>query len=120
MPLPVRHNIGAFPTYMWKSEATIINRLISEILNRGLSVSVYDGCAYPVKRSTNRAEIQRNVAATDETHFWVRDADGNQVAWFLMMHGNWCDVISDCTDNDLTNEIMRAIEPTINRQEGKQ
>ncbi len=117
---PIRHNIGAFPAYMWKSEVLIIKALIREILKRDLSISVYDGEEYPVKRSKDHLEIQRNVAATDETQFRVRDAEGNQVAWFLLIHGNWGDVISDCTDNELTEEITAAIEPTVTRQEGKQ
>lgn len=95
MNTPVRHNIGAFPSYMWKSEAIIINRLISEILKRDFSISVFDGEEYSVRRSHDRKEVQRAVAATDETQFRVRNKDDEQVAWFYMVHGNLTDVIAD-------------------------
>lgn len=120
MNLPVRHNIGAFPSYMWKSEATIINRLISEILQRGLLISVYDGEEWAVKKSSDRAEIQRNTAATDETYFRVCKADDTTVGTITLIHGNWSEVISDHTDNETMGSIMKAIEPTVNRMEGVQ
>lgn len=119
MNLPVRHKIGAFPSYMWKSEVIIIDALISEILQRGLLISVYDGEEWVVKRSSDRAEIQRNIATTDETLLKACKPCGTIVGTITLIHGNWSEVISDHSNNRTMDSIIAAIEPIMNNVEEK-
>lgn len=117
MNLPVRNNIGHFPTYLWRDEAEIINALITAILKRDLTISVNDGVDWPVKLSTDRAAIQKEVAATDETTFEIRDAERARKGFFWLIHGNRAHVVSDYTNNELCNEIWNEIEPVVERHE---
>jgi hypothetical protein len=117
MPDAVRNNIGAFPSYLWNDEAQIINRIITEVLNRKCVISVHNGEEWSVKKSSDRKAIQKEVAATDITQFRVRDAEGQYAGWFMLIHGNRTDVLSDYSDNEFCEEIWQAIKPTVERLE---
>ncbi|MCG7629041.1 hypothetical protein MHM88_14615 [Epibacterium sp. MM17-32] len=119
MTYPIRNNIGSFPTWLWRDEAEIINALITACLKRGFMISVFDGEEWAVKKSTKRAEIQKEVAATDETTFRVRDAEGEYVGFFWLIHGNRAHVVSDHTANEICEAIWEEIEPVIDHWEAQ-
>lgn len=97
-----------FPAHMDKVEAEIINLAISGILEAGCMISVSDGEVYVLKRSRDRAAIQREVAATDETIFLVRTADGERVGVVYFIHGNGPDVLADHSANDSMESMLKA------------
>lgn len=113
MPLPKRNSIGSFPSYLWEDECQIINALITSIFREGLVISVFDGEEYALKRSSVRSEIQKEVAATDETTFVVRDTEGRRHGFFWLIHGNRGDVLTDYTANEVCERICQRVLPTI-------
>lgn len=102
-----------FPEYMWHDETQVINALITSIFREGLSISVYDGMEYAIRRSTVRKDIQKEVAATDETTIVIHDMEGNRKGAFWLIHGNRAHVITDYTDNEVCNRIYNRVEPTV-------
>ena len=110
MDYPVRNSIGQFPSYLRENECKIINKVISAAIARRLTISViHDGEEWSVKRSADRATIQKEVGASDITGFRLRDKAGEYVGFVTFVHGNDVDVIHDHTDNDLMNQIMEPI-----------
>jgi hypothetical protein len=95
-----------FPDYMNKTEAQIINRILSAALAHGGKVSVYDGEEWALKQSTDRAAIQAEVAATDMTTLRLRDAKGDTVGSVLLVHGNGADVICDYSDSPAMDAML--------------
>jgi hypothetical protein len=101
----------AYPDYMNLVEAKIIDGVIDRALARGLVISVYDGEEYPIVRSTDKAAIQAETAATDETVYVLRNGT-ERIGSVTFIHGNGPDVLSDYSWNDKVdgNEaIMAAI-----------
>ena len=90
-------------------EQRIIQRVINDLLARGLSISVHDGEEYDIMECSSRLLIRCSVGQTDESTFSVRDAETRKsVGWIRFIHGNDCDVISDYSDNALMNEVCDA------------
>jgi hypothetical protein len=87
-------------------EKNIIKLVIEGALRRNWVISVYDGEEWPLKRARDAAAILKETAATDETVYSFRDAEGTQLGRMYFVHGNDHDVISDMTDN----EHMRALD----------
>ena len=97
-----------YPAHANKTEAKIINKIITSALKSDYSISVFDGEDYSLLRSTTRKEIKAECFATDETTlmFNRRDFDAAKVGWVWLIHGNGSDVISDYTDNPETEAIL--------------
>ena len=92
------------------TEAKIINCLMDTILAAGFKIDVRDDYGdgnEPVEATTDKAAIQAETGATGETLFDVYDADDTARGWVLLIHGNHCDVISDYTDNETINALMK-------------
>lgn len=100
-------------------ERTIATALVKAILDRGYLVSIHDGEAWSVRRSTDLAAILPELAATDMDMIRASNADNVGCAAFTLIYGNTgYDVVSDYSDNDLGNEIWaRVIEPLANQAE---
>lgn len=96
-------------TIHFHDEEQIAKELVTAILHEGLNISVSDG----VKHSTDRDQIMEDAGVTDETMFILYDFLGNRKGWFLLIHGNRCDVISNFTDNEICNEIWELVQPTV-------
>ena len=106
-----------FPDHANKTEAKIINKIITSALKNGYSISVFDGEDYSLLRSTTRKEIKAECFATDETTLifhkgeypdnkgWVVVSDYK--GWVWLIHGNSYDVISDYSDNPEIEEILK-------------
>jgi hypothetical protein len=101
----------AYPDYMNLVEANIINGVIDRALKQGLVISVYDGEEFPIVRSTDKAAIQAETAATDETVYILRNGT-ERIGSVTFIHGNGPDVLSDYSWNakvDGSAAIMVAI-----------
>ncbi|TIW53852.1 MAG: hypothetical protein E5V54_24125 [Mesorhizobium sp.] len=97
----------AFPSYMRPTEAKIVGALIKKALDQGYVISVYDGEEYPLIRSDDYQAITAEVAATDETYLiFRRREDKTKVGSVRLIHGNDEDVISDHSDNEITNALV--------------
>lgn len=108
-----------FPEYMPQVEKLIVNRLISAVLKAGWTISVFDGEEWALKTSTNRAAIQAETAATDETTYRIRSASGEALGQIWLVHGNGTDVISDYTDNGDMDLLIDPVMEYAGTQEGK-
>lgn len=115
----MRNTIGNFPDYLWLDEAEIVDALIKAVLKRGLRISVHNGEEWAVKQSTDEAEIQREIAATDYTGLRLRNADKEYVGFFDLIHGNRAHVVSDFSDNHLCDEIWNEIQPVVEKWEAQ-
>lgn len=108
-----------FPEWVPASERAIINGVITRAFKAGLSISVYDGEEWALNRSQDRAAIQRETAATDETVYMLREVVSDLrigKVWFV--HGNGEDVLSDYSWNaDLTEVNAEAIMAEICKTE---
>ena len=90
-------------------ELAICGKLIDDALAAGYEVSVYDGGAYPLLRSTDRAAIIAAMRSTDGDTLIFHNA-GARIGWVQLVYGNGHDVIADNTDNTTTNELLRGAE----------
>ena len=103
-----------FPAHLSKTEAAIINKLITAILERpNLMARVYDGEEWATEWTRNRSTMQQEIAATDETRIYITALDKNgaatRIGSILLIHGNDEDVISDAS----WNPKHPYAEPTI-------
>ena len=77
--------------------------LIKKALDKGLSISVYDGEEWQVKRSTGYKEIKEAIESVDESQLRLRNSDGEIVGWALII----LDCEPDCMVADHTyNPLM--------------
>lgn len=81
------------------TEKAVIRAFVKTALADGCAISVYDGEAYALKKSTNVTEIMKAIMSTDEDRLNVWK-DGKQIGWVYLVYGNdgW-DVINDYTTN---------------------
>lgn len=85
-------------------ESQIVERLVSDILSAGLTVSVYDGGDYCLKHCTSLEAIIEALASTDEDELVLHQPKNAQglrmrVGWLRLVWGNDTAVISDYTVN---------------------
>lgn len=90
-----------------EAELKIARRVIRKALAKGYKISVSDGEAYPVKRSSSFTEINKALASTDSDSLIIRDAEGSRIGSVLLIWGNGEDVISDHTDNAEIAELVK-------------
>jgi hypothetical protein len=88
-------------------EMTIARKLVRKALAAGYMVSVYDGEEYAVKRSTKFTKIVEALASTSDDVLVLRTADGTKVGSVWLIWGNGEDLISDYTDNEATNALVK-------------
>jgi hypothetical protein len=99
-------------------ENQIVERLVTDILAAGLTVSVYDGEEYPLRHSTDMRAIMDALASTDMDELVLhepKNAQGLRMrkGWVSLVWGNDCDVISDYTTN--IEAVMRGANALANR-----
>lgn len=90
----------AYPEWVSATERRIITRIIRKALKVGYSVSVYDGQAWALSKSTDFEAITAEVHATDLTQLRFRLSGGAIVGSVILIHGNDEDVVHDMTDNE--------------------
>ena len=88
-----------------------LRALVSDILARGYSISVNDGEDWPVKRSTDLAEICDAAASVDESLLRLRRPDGSTAGVIDLVFGNAPDeLISDHTDTPELDAVFDAFQ----------
>ena len=76
-------------------ERRVIRALVKTALADGCSISVYDGEAYPLKKSTSLKDIMAAIMSTDEDHLNIWK-DGKRIGSVFLVYGNdGYDVIND-------------------------
>jgi hypothetical protein len=103
-----------FPDYLDATEARIIAAYIDAALARGWMIRVHDGEEWATPTTMDRAEIERAVAATEETTLTLCNATATiryGDIWFI--HGNGEDVLSDCSDKPELLAFIAEVEKAI-------
>ena len=75
--------------------------LVKHSLARGFTVSVFDGEEWDVKRSSKYQEIINSIESVEEAQIRIRDTEGVNVGWALIIPGLEDDeTVADytCTD----------------------
>ena len=81
--------------------------LVKEAINQGLTVSVYDGEEWSLKRSTNYKEIIYEIESVEEAQIRFRK-DNDIVGWALIIpYGVGPDeTVADCTMQAWLTEVL--------------
>lgn len=93
--------------YASHGEQAHARALVRWLLNRNLSVSVFDGEEWTLVRSSNLSDILLALATTEMDELIASDKSGRRLGWFQLIWGNASDgseLIADCSANDLCNE----------------
>jgi hypothetical protein len=92
-------------------ERAIIERLVSDALFFGYSVSHSDGEALTVSRSRDTAPIMTQLHACDEEGLLFYDEEGGRVGAVSLVYGNGgYDVIADYTVNERMTALVAGAE----------
>ena len=91
------------PNNLPADDFALVAALVDAALAKGYSVSIYDGEAWTVKRSTDRAELMAAIGTTDMDTLRIRNACGAAVGSVLTVYGNgdW----STIADSSVSPEI---------------
>lgn len=95
-----------------RHERAIAERLVTDAIAQGYQVSVNDGEAWVVKRSTDSKAIMAALFSTDEDYIRIRkDGEETSVGTFTLVYGNdgW-DVIADWSYSAETEAVMQRIQ----------
>lgn len=99
-----------------RTEEFIVANTARNAILAGYAVRVNDGevCYKPTR---DMESIMRNATATEETTLVIVDTkqDNKVVAAIYFVFGNGVDVLTDCTDNALTNSLLCSAENLTNR-----
>ncbi len=93
--------------YATHGEALVARKLVTELVNRGHAVSIWNGGEEAeIEDSTDIEALLAELAATGEDELV---AEG---VWFYLIFGNESDgseLISDCYDNEECNAIFEIV-----------
>jgi hypothetical protein len=93
--------------YATHGEALVARKLVTELVNRGHAVSIWNGGdEAEIEDSTDIEALLAELAASGEDELV---ADG---IWFYLVFGNESDgseLISDCYDNEECNAIFEIV-----------
>ena len=80
--------------------------LINKALAKDLTISVFDGEEWQVKRSTGYQAIKEAIESVDESQLRLRDQAGEIVGWALIVLDCEPDAtVADFTYNPLMSEL---------------
>lgn len=88
----------SYPEHIRPIERRIIDPITRTALSRHWAISVHDGEAWALLRSSDYDAITAEIAATDMTSLKLRDWEGSFHGLITFVHGNDEDVIHDCSD----------------------
>lgn len=114
-----------WPDHMDATEAAICNKTLTRILSnpRHLMVRVFDGEEWATGWTRDRAAIQRETAATDETRWFLTETEtaeggaGRRIGSILLIHGNGEDVISDTSWNPRVSHAQELLDQLTGLEE---
>lgn len=101
--------------YASRTEQRIASKLITDVLAAGHSISVHDGEAFALEHSRDASAIKQAMASSDHDTLVVRDTDGQQLGWVLLIYGNGEDLVSDHRDTDAMRALLAGAEAIANR-----
>ena len=77
---------------VYREESALANRIVAEILLAGFVISVFDGEAYPVKRSAKHLEIVSALGSAEADTLAIHDPlTGRREGSVLLVWGNSAD-----------------------------
>lgn len=84
---------------MQTHESKVIRRMVRIALTKGLTVSVWDGGEWTLKRSKSVTRVLSACGTTDHDVLRFRDKDGTKVGSVSLVYGNGPgEVVSDYSD----------------------
>lgn len=89
-------------------EKRIARRVVTDALEAGYMVSVWEGGDWAIKRSIDKAAILDAMFSTDSDLLVMRRLDGDLVGRVYLVWGNGCDVLTDWSDNEATNDLLKG------------
>lgn len=98
--------------YATNQETAIAKRVVAAILGEGYSVRIFDGEEWAGPTSHVKHEIWEQMNATEEdiVHIREKTEDGwRSVGCIYLIYGNGKELISDHTDNEVTNRILAIV-----------
>ena len=85
--------------------------LVELMLDRGYSVSVFDGEEWPLTHSRDKAAILGAMGSTDSDVLRLRDANRDRVADFTLIYGNGPgELVADHDANDAAESLWNAFD----------
>lgn len=97
-----------YPAFIRPQERDIIDRVLRKVLADEFLVSVYDGEAHAIRRSSDYEAITSHIAGTDVTSINLFVIGSSIcVGSMIFIHGNDEDVIHDHTDKPYFEELFR-------------
>ncbi len=87
-------------------ERKIAGQIIDRALAAGYTVSVWDGEAYCLKRSTGKGAIMAAIGSSDGDSLLIREAGGRKVGSIALVWGNGEDIVCDYTDNPAIRALV--------------
>lgn len=94
-----------FPEWISETERQIIGRILNRALTRGYEITVNDGEAVTISRSTDLGALRTAIGHTEETYLHIY-IEGRPCGWIWLVHGNEEDVVTDLTDTPLLHELI--------------
>lgn len=92
-------------------ERKVISPIIHRCIATGYTVSVHNGEAWALKRSSRYLDIMAALGSTDEDNVLVRRADGTKVGWIDFIYGNDDEVVADYSDNAIIAGLVGDYDP---------
>ncbi len=101
-----------------RDEGRMASALVKELLIRGALVSVNDGEAWVVVRSSSYRKVMDALYTTDSDTVVARDVDKALLGRFYLVYGNsGAELVADYTDNDFCNSVWEALSSVRDRME---
>ena len=91
-------------------ESRIVARLVTDVIDSGHVVSVSDGEEVALHRSSRVLDVLASLRSTDEDYLILSRPEGSEFGWVRLIWGNCWDVISDCSDDERTRELLTGAE----------
>lgn len=88
-------------------ERAIIDQIIKDALGTGCLIDVGDGDEFPTRPSRFTSTITDWIGHTEITVLVFEKEDKTKLGHVVLVHGNGCDVISDYSANDFTEEVVK-------------
>lgn len=93
-------------------ENRIVQALVSEILVKGFTISIDNGGdEFEIEKCHDEKTVLANCALCDEDTIYFFNSVGKNLGCIYIIYGEGDTIITDYSDNDLTNEIVdRALK----------
>lgn len=98
-------------------ERKIVRELLTRIFRQGWSISVHDGLAWPVERTTDRDDVLDTIGAGPEDTLVFFDKTGGRQGQLTLSWGMDLDLITDISDDsDVLSRIYVAVQEAVEQE----